>query len=722
MVMIRTKSLWSHWKKRPLGKWRLWSKSSEVRYGQSTNVNSVHTWSPLATAFNTKPIKLLSLHFAKGASGLFGIQELQEPEGFYLLKENAVHETEDLVAECCSPNRTQKMVEVFDQLSDTLCRVADLAEFIRMAHPHARYSHSAEDACIAIGGLVEQLNTHRKLYDSLQDVVHHGDKFPTTEVDKHVARLFLFDFEQSGIHLDKVQRHRVVNLNKSILTLGQHFMNGSLQSRAIPKAKLPEAIRQHFAIDGDNIIVTGLHADAHMEITREAAYKIFLHPDPHQEALLTEMINGRHEMATLCGFPSYAHRAVNGSLAETPNLVTEFLKLLAKDVRIRASEDFAEMSAMKKAQYKYSRELAPWDVPYFTSQAKQSKFKVSANDLAPYFSLGAVMEGLNGLLSCLYDVTLEVEEPVPGELWTSDVYKLAVKHSTEGVLGYIYCDFYERLGKAHQDCHFTIRGGKLLPDGSYQDPIVVLHLNLPSPSWSGPSLLTPAMVENLFHEMGHALHSMLARTQYQHVTGTRCSTDFAEVPSILMEFFAMDPRVLSTFARHYKTGESIPSELLGRLVASKSVFAASEMQLQTFYSLLDQRYHGEERWNPKITTTHILEEVQNEYYGLPYVQNTAWQLRFGHLVGYGAKYYAYLVSRAVASWIWQKYFSEAPFSREMGEKYRREVLSHGGGKPPRAMVGEFLGREVTAENMVDALMTDLDQKKLKVESALSPSC
>lgn len=676
----------------------------------------VNTWSPLASAFNAKPNKLLSLHFTKGATGLFGLPELNEPEGFYLLKENAVREAESLVAECCSPERSRKMVEVFDHLSDTLCRVADLAEFIRMAHPQARYSHAAEDASIAIGGLVEQLNTHRQLYDSLREVVKNGDIFPTTDVDRHVAKLFLFDFEQSGIHLDEAKRCRVVSLNEAILTLGQHFMNGSLQSRAIPKKKLPESIRQHFAIDGDNIVVTGLYADAHMEITREAAYKIFLHPDQHQEYLLTELLTRRHEMATICGFKSYAHRAVNSSLAESPDLVLNFLKLVSKEVRPLAKEDFREMEKMKKEQYRYSRDLAPWDVPYFTGQARQSKFSMSGGDLAPYFSLGAVMDGLSSLLRNLYNVSLKVQEPLPGELWTNDVYKLAVMHEMEGLLGYIYCDFYERIGKAHQDCHFTIRGGKLLPNGSYQDPIVVLHLNLPAPTWSTPSLLTPGMVENLFHEMGHALHSMLARTQYQHVTGTRCSTDFAEVPSILMEFFAMDPRVLRTYARHYKTGEPIPDKLLEKLVASKSVFAASEMQLQTFYSMLDQRYHSEERWDSTTTTTQILEKVQNEYYGLPYVPNTAWQLRFGHLVGYGAKYYAYLVSRAVASWIWQKYFVDNPFSREMGEKYRREVLAHGGGKPPRAMVGEFLGREVTAESMVEALRTDLESKKERVET------
>ena len=129
--------------------------------------------------------------------------------------------------------------------------------------------------------------------------------------------------------------------------------------------------------------------------------------------------------------------------------------------------------------------------------------------------------GLDRLYNRLFGVRLRLSEPLNGELWHKEVYKLSVRESSsDEELGVIYCDFFTRTGKPHQDCHFTIRGGRLRDhDQSYQNPVVVLMLNLPPSGWQRPTLLTGTMLDNLFHEMGHAMHSMLARTKYQHVTG-----------------------------------------------------------------------------------------------------------------------------------------------------------------------------------------------------------
>uniref|UniRef100_T1P7J4 Peptidase family M3 n=1 Tax=Musca domestica TaxID=7370 RepID=T1P7J4_MUSDO len=677
---------------------------------------SVTTWTPLATAFNSPPYK--KINFTRNEAGLFCMPELKNHEGFYLLKDNVTNHTEELIQEAISPNRKRKMVQIFDELSDSLCKVADLSEFIRVAHPQSKYAQAAEDACISISGIVEHLNTHKTLFMALSNVAHNGDIVPTTDVDKHVSKLFLFDFEQSGIHLKEEEREKVVRLNDYILQLGQKFMHGAVVPTSFPRSQVPESIRNYFPSEGDQILVSGLYTNSNNGMAREAAYKLYLYPSERQEELLTDLLKCRHALGKICGFQTYAHRALNSSTVESPEMVKEFIDELTRELRPRADADFRIMEEMKRKESgNKNAKLAAWDTPYFTSLMKRNALNANANEFLPYFSLGGCMQGLDNLMRSLYGISLQNTEMEPGESWHNDIYKLSVVHEKEGLLGYIYCDFFERNGKPNQDCHFTIQGGKRWSDGSYQLPIVVVMLNLSQPRWTGPTLLTPSRVDNLFHEMGHAMHSMLARTEYQHVTGTRCSTDFAEVPSVLMEYFASDPRVVRTFAKHFQTHKPMSEDMLQRLCASKNLFSASETQLQVFYSALDQIYHGDPS-KQGATTTETLKNVQSDYYSLPYVENTAWQLRFSHLVGYGAKYYSYLISKTIASWIWQTYFEENPFNRESGEKYRQEVLAHGGGVPSRQLVANFLKRDLTPQNLAQSLITEIDINNDKIKHML----
>ncbi|CAH0381115.1 unnamed protein product [Bemisia tabaci] len=664
---------------------------------------NVSTWSPLATLFNAKPARKLSLNLEN--VGLFGIGPLRSFDGFYLLKEQAKIDTNRLLEEAESPKRTRKIVEIFDELSNALCQVADLAEFIRIVHPDKQFAAAAEDACISVSCLVEQLNTRRKLYDSLKNAIENGDVLPTTDVDDHVAKLFLFDFEQSGIHLDEKLRNGVVKLNDYILQTGQRFMAGCSYAKEVTLTDIPASIRHNFHSDGHRVYVHGLCSESADEFVREVAYKIFLAPNPSQEHLLNELLDSRSQLAKVCGFPSYAHRVLKSNTFDDPETVKQFLSLLKNFVKPYAEMDFSILKEVKTAES--DKPLAAWDVPYLTNKAKRKWLNVSGKQYAPYFPLGGCMEGLSNLFNCLFGISLVPEGTKHGEVWSPEVYKLAVTHETEGLLGYIYCDFYERHGKPNQDCHFTIQGGRTLPDGSYQNPIVAVVLNFPTPTWGCPSLLTPSLVDNLFHEMGHALHSMLARTNYQHVSGTRCSTDFAEVPSVLMEYFASDHRVVKSFAKHYSTSEPIPDAMLDQLKRSKYLFQASEIQAQVFYSAMDQEYHNSHPL--KQSTTEVLAELQNEYYSVPYVPNTAWQLRFSHLVGYGAKYYSYLLSRSIAADIWKSYFQSNPFDRDQGEKYRRECLAFGGGKPSPMLVTDFLKKELEPEVIASSYLEEIDQ-------------
>ncbi|XP_038817095.1 mitochondrial intermediate peptidase-like isoform X2 [Salvelinus namaycush] len=605
---------------------------------------NVTTWSPVGAAFNAKPHRRLEL-FEKNV-GLFGVPELSSPAGFEVTTKRALKDTQELVDKVCSSPPGAVTVETFDQLSDGLCKVADLADFVKVAHPDPSFREAAEKTCIEIGTVVEKLNTNVDLCRSLKNLLDNKEVLAQLDPEtRKVAELFMFDFAISGIHLDE-------------------------------------------------------------KLVREVAYRIFLYPNADLMECLEELLKCRNKLAKLVGYESYAHRALQGTMAKTPETVMNFLQLLTDKLSERTAIDFEMIKDMKTKLNPRNAELMPWDPPYFSGVLRAERYNIEPSLYSPYFSLGSCMEGLNSLFTQLYGVSIMSEHPSAGEVWNDDVRKLAVVHETEGLLGYIYCDFFHRANKPHQDCHFTIRGGRQCQEsGQYQLPVVVLMLSLPLPTKSAPTLLTPSMMENLFHEMGHAMHSMLGRTRYQHITGTRCATDFAEVPSILMEYFATDYRVVNQFARHYQTGQPLPQSMVARLCESKKVCGAADTQLQIFYSALDQMYHGKPQ---NRSTTDILKDMQQKFYGLPYTPNTAWQLRFSHLIGYGAKYYSYLMSRAVASMVWKQCFVQDPLNRDMGERYRREMLAHGGGKEPMLMVEGMLQRQPTIEDFVDALVTDLN--------------
>jgi intermediate peptidase len=209
-------------------------------------------------------------------------------------------------------------------------------------------------------------------------------------------------------------------------------------------------------------------------------------------------------------------------------------------------------------------------------------------------------------------------------------------------------------------------------------------------------------METLFHEMGHAIHSFLARTSLQNVAGTRCATDLAELPSTLMEYFAADPAVLSLFARHYETDEPLPFELVAERLRYSKRFEGLDTENQILLAMLDHELHSSLAAKSDFDSTAIFHEIQRRHGNLsPDPPGTRWQGFFGHLFGYGSTYYSYLFDRVLAEHVWKVVFSSgkrgAALDRENGEQLKENLLKWGGSRDPWKCLAGTLKDERVAD-------------------------
>ena len=688
---------------------------ARATYATTTSVSSASNLGiKRGWALNSHSPRFLSV--LPKRSGLFDNPALSAPEGFDAVTEKALLEATVLVKNIIenAENPSVEIVRKFDELSDVLCQVADLAECIRLVHPDAKMKEKALHACVALTTYVEELNTSTSLHRALKNFIESGEFSEADEVTRRTAESFMHDFEISGIHLEASAREEVVKLNKQILEVSHQFLQNTNQPAVIDKEQCPPFLVEKFPSDSKHIVLTHVPYYNPDSKLRALSYLIFYGVFPKQQETLEALLNLRHKLASLVGYPTYAHRVLKSLMAQDSATVSEFLEALSRKILPLAREEAEEMRTLKLevGDQVNPQVLQPWDVIFATSLAEKKYLQRGMDGIRNWFSLDSCLVGLGNLFDSLFGVKLEPVSVKEGETWDSSVRKYAFVHEKEGLLGYTYFDFYDRQDKMAADCHFTIKGGRELGDSSYQLPIITLCCNFQQPGAGRPTLLSQRSVENLFHEMGHALHSMLGRPKYQNVTGTRCSTDFAEVPSILMEFFVADRRVLSTFARHHKTNEPLPESLMDIFrLSSNGFFPAFDTQMQVLYAVMDQRFHG--RHPLGESTVELFTGLHRDYAPIDYIPQTAWFLRFGHLYGYAAKYYSYLWARAVASLIWKSCFESDPFSREVGERYR-EMLMYGGGIHPCKLVRNVLGFEPTAADLVEALYSNVVEHREQI--------
>lgn len=572
---------------------------------------------------------------------------------------------------------------------------------------------------------------------------------------QRMAHAMRKEFERDGIHLTYNEREEARELNNVIVGLESLFSANITEkiklyevdkdmedevTKIVPRHILGQLVRgatnknsSSLTLSADALLTNTLVAHSPSSALRKEVYMQANTAIPENLNVLDALIRHRHLHSTLLGYKSYAHRVLSDRMVGSPEKVTEFLDSMEKRCRAVFKNEMEVLLEAKGYVEGAARDVDPWDVPFYTnfvkSQRQRLRWKENGDNdedsedelshLSGYFTVDNSIEGMKLLVKELFGIEMsEVSIPTE-ERWDVDTTKLDSSknsglrkfefyHDDEGPLGTMYFDLHPREGKFGHAAHFTIRCGRIRKDKedgesnstnrNSQLPIVALVCNM-SPS-SSPDCTTAVLshseVETLYHEFGHGLHSLLSRTSFQHLSGTRAAMDFVETPSHWMETYTRDPSFLSTvLAKHYVTGLLMSEKRAKNLALSHADFRGIEIQTQIVHSRFDQALFGESPCSPSLggcTSTEMFGRL-HQLAGVPYAAGTHWHSRFGHLVTYGAGYYGYLYAQTFAADIW----------KVGGMNIWKEMLIYGGAKDPKDMIVAVLGREPTVEAFFDGV-------------------
>ncbi|OBA19252.1 zincin [Metschnikowia bicuspidata var. bicuspidata NRRL YB-4993] len=721
------------------------------------------------------------LVFSSPNVGLFRNSHLTSPDGLVNFSKLSLTKAKSLVTSMLlEANNTEQgkltYIRKLDQLSDTLCRVIDVAEFIRVVHSSQKWVDAAQNTHEMMFEYMNQLNTNVELYRTLCTVLDlYVAKFLSDE-EIEVGKYLRQDFERSGIAMDPDTRKNFVMVTQQISLLGSTF-NNEIQNMesfwvAVPRHEFeqiesdslkkdimlyqnraPQHSKTDIMVPLAGHIPSLILSLSSSEDVRKRVW-IGLHNSlKDQLDTLNAFLKYRALLSNMLGYKSFSQYQLEHKMAKNPENVVTFLRNLQKNLLSRPDGVVAEIkqlhdlknqeaSAGKLSLSKEQilRDVKPWDRDFLLSKQSLVSFEEETplEDISEYLSVGSIMSGLDELFRSIYNVALVPQKTMKGETWNQNqVRKLSyIDLSNNEILGHLYVDFWS---SKVLPSHFTLvcsrelntdigsestqeleKETHLSSGGDYQLPVISLVCNFLNASLSKishlagmdsdtPTLLSLEQVDTIFHEMGHATHSMLGRTRLHNLSGTRCATDFVELPSVLMELFSSDPRVLCKIAKHYKTGEPLPLKLLESHQRHLKTLKHTETYMQSKMALLDQALHSDnvvdfrdEVAFEKFDSTEIYHKLEKELQVFADLWST-WHGKFPHLFSYGAVYYSYLLDRAIAEKIWKGLFENDPWSRDAGEKYKQSILKWGGTRDPWVCLADALDEKALAKGDARAM-------------------
>ena len=550
--------------------------------------------------------------------------------------------------------------------------------------------------------------TDRRLYDRVKSYelrVKSGEERLTTE-QRTLLENTLKSFVRHGVALEGEDAERYRRNEEELTVLKQRFSRNALADQNAwtlhlrdedDLAGLPQAVRdaahEEAVAKGMEGWLFTLAAPSYIPFMtyserrdlRERMYRAYgsiggRGNENDNNEVIRRIVELRAEQARLLGYDSYCDYVLSDRMVGSlPNL-RRFMQELKEAVMPAAERDLADTCA-----------TAAWDFSYCAEKLRRQRYDLDSEALRPYFPLEAVREGIFALYGRLYGLRFEEDGSVPVYHEDVRVYRVSDGGREMGVL---YLDMHPRESKRSGAWMTEFRGQY----GAVR-PLIQVVCNFSKPTGESPALLRFSEVETFMHEMGHAMHGMLSEVQYESLSGTNVKRDFVEMPSQVMENWCYEPEFLSTFARHYETGEPLPTEYIDKIRAAQNHMAGWLCLRQLNLGFTDMAFHGgltlspspkgRGEWKAEAVEAAAMTNL------LPRVEGCCTATNFSHIFsgGYASGYYGYKWAEVLDADIFSRFKEEGIFNRETAGAFRREILSRGGTEHPAVLFRNFMGRE-----------------------------
>ncbi|HET8603788.1 MAG TPA: M3 family metallopeptidase [Marmoricola sp.] len=582
------------------------------------------------------------------------------------------------------------ILQLWNDANLALANAVSVASVMSAVHPDPAVVSLGEELEAEVRRFGDDLLLDGEVFARLQTL--RSD--PLDEGARRVLAKALLDFRRAGVDRDEQTRGRLRELNERLTRLGQTFARNIREGRRetrVPASALdglPADFRDGHPADDEGMVTLTteypdtrpfLRSSADAEARRAVATSFFNLAWPDNDAVLADLLQARHEKATLLGYDGWPDYDAETKMIGSGKQVAEFIEEIAAKAGDKGREEVDALLERAREAGEDTLDLASWQ--FWFETLKRERFGVDAQEVRRYFDFRKVRQGLLDVTGRLFGVRYEaIEAPRWHEEVTS--YDVTLDDTGERI-GRIHLDLHPRERKYNHAAQFDLVPGirdRQLAEG-------VLVCNFPR------GLMDHHEVVTLFHEFGHLLHHVLAgRHEWVRFSGVATEWDFVEAPSQMLEEWAWDAEVLRGFASD-ADGTPIPTELVDRMREADEFGKGLLARTQMFYAAVSYRFHQE---RPADLTARLW-QLYDEYSLVRPLQGTHFHTGFGHLEGYSSGYYTYMWSKVIAKDMFSAFDPADLFAPEVARRYRDTVLVPGGSRDAAALVAEFLGRPYDAE-------------------------